>query len=48
VILEFKEQCELSSVQGAIDNTHISILKPKVDFVEDYYVHKTKGYSIVV
>ncbi len=48
VILEFKEWCELSNFQGAIDDTHISISKPKVDFVEDYYFHKTKGYSIVV
>ncbi len=30
-----------------IDNTHISIYKPKLDFVKDYYFHKTKGYKVV-
>jgi len=25
----------------------ISILKPKITFVEDYYYHKSRGYSIV-
>jgi hypothetical protein len=34
------------SVQGAIDGTHISILK-HVLFPEYYYYHKTCGYSLV-
>jgi hypothetical protein len=34
-------------VQGAIDGTHISILKPQGDFVEDYYYHNTSDYNIV-
>jgi hypothetical protein len=35
------------SVQGVNDGIHINILKPKSVFVEDYYHHKTKGYSII-
>jgi hypothetical protein len=34
-------------VQGAIDGTHISILKPQGGFVEDYYYHNTSNYNIV-
>jgi hypothetical protein len=47
VMLEFKQLCGLPSVQGAIDNTHISIFKPKLDFAEEYYFHETGGYSVV-
>jgi len=47
VMLEFKELCGLPSVHGTIDNTHISIYKPKFDFVKDYYFHKTKGYQVI-
>lgn len=35
------------SVQGAIDGTHISILKPQGGFVEDYYYQNTNDYNIV-
>jgi len=30
-----------------IDGTHLSISKPKLAFVEDYYYHRSGGYSIV-
>jgi hypothetical protein len=40
VMLEFKELCGLPSMQGTLNNTHISIFKPKLDFVKDYYVHE--------
>jgi hypothetical protein len=30
------------NVQGAIDGTHIFILKPKGEYAKDYYCHKTK------
>lgn len=46
-MLEFKELCGSSNVHGTINNTHISIFKPKLDFVKDYYFHKTKGYHVV-
>jgi hypothetical protein len=34
-------------MQGAIDGTHVSIVKPLTLFVEDYYYHKTSGLNIV-
>jgi len=34
----------LPSVQGTIDGTHISILKPQGGFASYYYYHKTWGY----
>jgi len=34
-------------MHGAISNTHISISKPKLAFVKDYYYHKMGGYLIV-
>jgi len=34
-------------VHGTIDGMHISISKPNIAFVEDYYYHKIGGYSIV-
>ncbi len=48
VILEFKELCGIPNVHGVINNTHVTISKPKVVFVEDYSFHKTRRYSIVV
>ncbi len=39
--------CGFFSVQGVNDGIHIDILKPKGAFVEDYYYHKTKGYSTI-
>jgi hypothetical protein len=47
VMLKFKELCGLPNMQGAIDNTHISIFKPKLDFAEDYYFHEIGGYLVV-
>ncbi len=35
------------NLHDAIDGTHISISKPKLTFVDDYYYHKSGGYSIV-
>ncbi len=42
----FKNWCGIPIVQGAIDGIHISIVKP-TSYVENYYYHKTYGYSIV-
>jgi len=47
VMLEFKELCGLPNVQGVLNNTHISIFKPKLDFVENYYFHEIRGYLVV-
>jgi len=47
VMLELKELHGLPSVQGTLNNTHISIFKPKLDFVEDYYFHEIGGYLVV-
>ncbi len=47
VMLEFKKWCGLPSVHSAIDDTHITISKPKLVFAKDYYFHKTRRYSIV-
>jgi hypothetical protein len=33
-------------VQGAIDGTHISIVKPST-YPEDYYYHKVGGYNVI-
>ncbi len=32
--------CGIPSVQGAMNGTHISIVKPQGAFVEEYYYHK--------
>jgi hypothetical protein len=37
--------CGLIIVQGAIDGTHIYVLKPKGEYAKDYYYHKTSGIS---
>jgi hypothetical protein len=34
-------------VVGAIDCTHIHVVKPWILYPEDYYYHKTGGYSII-
>jgi hypothetical protein len=44
---EFMKLCGLCSVQGAINDTHLFILKPQRAFVEDYYYHKIGGYNIM-
>jgi hypothetical protein len=47
VMEEFKTWCGFLNVQGAIDGTHISIVKTSAYF-ENYYYHKIGGYSVVV
>jgi len=47
VMLKFKDWRGLRSVHGTINGMHISISKPNIAFVEDYYYHKIGGYSIV-
>jgi hypothetical protein len=47
VMEEFKQWCGLPSIQGAIDETHISISKP-IYFPKYYFYHKIGGYSIVL
>ena len=32
---------------GAIDCTHIHVVKPWILYLEDYYYHKIDGYSII-
>jgi hypothetical protein len=46
VMDDLKIWCGFPSVQGANDGTHISIVK-HVLFFEDYYYHKSCGYSSV-
>jgi hypothetical protein len=48
VMEEFMKLCGLLGVQGVIDDTHLSILKPQGVFIEDSYYHKTSGYNIIV
>lgn len=44
----FKQWSHMLGVQGAIDCTHIHIVKPRILYPKDYYYHKTGGYSIIV
>jgi hypothetical protein len=39
-----RDWCGLPNIHGAISGTHSVIPKP---FVEDYYYHKSGGYSVV-
>jgi hypothetical protein len=39
--------CGLHNVQVVINWIHIDILKLEGAYVEDYYYHKTTGYSII-
>jgi hypothetical protein len=45
VMNEFNGWCGILSVQGAIDGTHISIVKP-FSYPKDYYHHKTSRYNV--
>jgi hypothetical protein len=42
---DFQELCGLPAIVGAIDGTHISIIKPRYG-VEDYYYFKSGGYTL--
>ncbi len=46
-MMEFKDWCGLPKMHGTIDNTHISMLKPNIPFVDDYSYYKSRGHSIV-
>jgi hypothetical protein len=46
VMDDLKVWCGFPNVQGAIDGTHISMVKP-ILFPKDYYCHKLGGYSLV-
>ena len=47
-MLEFRNFCSMPSVYGAIDYTNIAIHKLGGQYCEDYYYHKSGGYSICV
>jgi hypothetical protein len=47
VMEQFKKWHGLPIMQSVISGTHISIIKLQGGFVNDYYYHKTWGYSIV-
>jgi hypothetical protein len=42
---KFRPWCGPLNMQGAIDGTRISILKPEGEYAKDYYYHKTRGFS---
>lgn len=46
-MLEFIYICSLPSIHGAIDKTHIAIVKSKEN-LEDYYYFKSEKYGIIV
>jgi hypothetical protein len=46
VVDEFQTWCGFSNVQGAIDDTHISIVKPFA-YPKDYYYRKSNEYNVV-
>jgi hypothetical protein len=46
-MLKFKNWWNLLTMHGIIDNTHISISKPKIAFAKDYFYHTIRGYLIV-
>ncbi len=47
IVMGFKNLCGMPNVMGAIDGTHICIAKPIGVLFENYYYHKTEGYTIV-
>jgi hypothetical protein len=47
VMAGFREWCHMPRIQGAIDCTHLHIQKPRHLYAEDFYYHKTGGFSIV-
>jgi hypothetical protein len=46
VMNEFNGWCGLLNAQGAIDGTHISIVKP-FSYPKDYYHHKASRYNMM-
>jgi hypothetical protein len=47
VMSDFKTLCHMPGVAGAIDCTHIHVVKPRILYPEDYFYHNTNGYSII-
>jgi hypothetical protein len=47
VMSDFKSWYHMPAVVGAIDCTHIYLVKPCILYPEDYYYHKSGGYSIL-
>jgi hypothetical protein len=47
VMSDFKNWCHMPGVVGAIDCTHVHIVKLRILYPKDYYYHKTGGYSII-
>jgi hypothetical protein len=47
VMPKFKDWHNLLNVHIAIYDMHISMLKPKISFVEDYFYHEIVGYLVV-
>jgi hypothetical protein len=47
VMSDFRSWCQMPRVVGAIDCTHIHLVKPRISYAEDYYYHKIGGYSII-
>jgi hypothetical protein len=43
---DFNGWCGLLNVQGAINGTHISIIKP-FSYLRDYYHHKASRYNVM-
>ncbi len=46
VMSDFNGWCGLLNVQGAINGTHISIIKP-FSYLRDYYHHKASRYNVM-
>lgn len=44
---DFKQWCGLFNMQGVTNGTHVLISKPFIPYPQDYYYHKSKGYSMV-
>ncbi len=47
VMEDFKQWCGLFNTQGFTNGTHVLISKPFIPYPQDYYYHKSKGYSMV-
>jgi hypothetical protein len=47
VMFDLKNWCGMPNMMGVIDGTHISITKQFGAYSEDYFFHKTRGYSVV-